>query len=725
MGKAARRKHDDTPAAAVRAAAPRRAPVASAGMPGWLRLVIGPACIVALGWLVLRQQLHHSVPLRRLLRDRSKPDGAAAGAARQLPHALARPDRADLRAQRPPGRHRRVGLPLRQRRRPPRQRAAGLRCWSCGPCACRASPAATGATARALATLVALVFVAHPLQTMAASYLVQRAESLASFFYLVDAAALRARVALDAPAARAAPAWSPRRCSRPCSASLSKETVATVPVAVLLYWFCFLPRRARRIAAALAGAAGAARCCRSPTAVAGAPLPDARAGADDRSPGRAPGCTSPPPASSVEGVAPVALPAHPVRRRPLVPAPLPAADGAGASTTAGRLSTRRGAPTCCCRSRSCWRSPAAAVLAFRRYRLATFCLGWVFITLAPTSSIIPLRDAAFEHRMYLPIVGLAWLTDRRRLRPARLRWRARSRQAAAPAVARRRRRRPGCGSRLLGAATMQRNAVFARPLPPRRRQRAPRRRATGARSTTTARRCCSAARLDEAVARLRGSACASTPSRARPRIAARQPLPAAAARSTTPSACSSRRRSMPEESVVAAALQNLAYVYQTRGDHDRAEAALLRVTQLKPQWTSVQRQLAGIYSRKENWIAAANYLQRRDQGRSAPAQPGRGAGGGRQLQGGHPLRRPAPVRRRDEPVRPGARLRFERCGAPAATSPTSPPLPATGRAPRPRSSASNASTRATRGRRPPSAGCRRACPFSHLRRRKIRPGVDL
>ena len=37
---------------------------------------------------------------------------------------------------------------------------------------------------RDLATLIALVFVAHPLQTMAASYLIQRAESLSAMFYL-------------------------------------------------------------------------------------------------------------------------------------------------------------------------------------------------------------------------------------------------------------------------------------------------------------------------------------------------------------------------------------------------------------------------------------------------------------------------------------------------------------------------------------------------------------
>jgi tetratricopeptide (TPR) repeat protein len=61
----------------------------------------------------------------------------------------------------------------------------------------------------------------------------------------------------------------------------------------------------------------------------------------------------------------------------------------------------------------------------------------------------------------------------------------------------------------------------------------------------------------------------------------------------------------PEESVVAAAEQNLAVVYQTRGDLDRAEKALLRSLALKPQWTSAQRQLAGVYSRKELWLLAA------------------------------------------------------------------------------------------------------------------------
>jgi tetratricopeptide (TPR) repeat protein len=35
-----------------------------------------------------------------------------------------------------------------------------------------------------------------------------------------------------------------------------------------------------------------------------------------------------------------------------------------------------------------------------------FPLAWVFVILAPTSSVMPLADAAFEHRMYLPLAGV-------------------------------------------------------------------------------------------------------------------------------------------------------------------------------------------------------------------------------------------------------------------------------------------------------------------------------
>ncbi|MCM8794883.1 MAG: tetratricopeptide repeat protein [Candidatus Omnitrophica bacterium] len=48
---------------------------------------------------------------------------------------------------------------------------------------------------------------------------------------------------------------------------------------------------------------------------------------------------------------------------------------------------------------------AVTVLLFRRRNWAGFWAAWFFLTLAPTSSVIPLADAAFEHRMYLPLIG--------------------------------------------------------------------------------------------------------------------------------------------------------------------------------------------------------------------------------------------------------------------------------------------------------------------------------
>jgi protein O-mannosyl-transferase len=51
------------------------------------------------------------------------------------------------------------------------------------------------------------------------------------------------------------------------------------------------------------------------------------------------------------------------------------------------------------------------VLAFAvRRRLPLVALGvvWCLVALMPESSVIPIRDAMVEHRMYLPMVGLAW-----------------------------------------------------------------------------------------------------------------------------------------------------------------------------------------------------------------------------------------------------------------------------------------------------------------------------
>jgi len=46
---------------------------------------------------------------------------------------------------------------------------------------------------------------------------------------------------------------------------------------------------------------------------------------------------------------------------------------------------------------------------FSKYRLISFSIFWFFITLLPESSILPQEDVIFEHRLYLPLVGFCIL----------------------------------------------------------------------------------------------------------------------------------------------------------------------------------------------------------------------------------------------------------------------------------------------------------------------------
>jgi Tfp pilus assembly protein PilF len=48
---------------------------------------------------------------------------------------------------------------------------------------------------------------------------------------------------------------------------------------------------------------------------------------------------------------------------------------------------------------------ALGILAFKKYRLVSFGVVWFFLTLSVESSIIPIRDVIVEHRVYLPSVG--------------------------------------------------------------------------------------------------------------------------------------------------------------------------------------------------------------------------------------------------------------------------------------------------------------------------------
>ena len=48
-----------------------------------------------------------------------------------------------------------------------------------------------------------------------------------------------------------------------------------------------------------------------------------------------------------------------------------------------------------------------AIVAYRQYRILSFGIICFFLTLAPTSSIIPIKDVIYEHRMYLAVGFLA------------------------------------------------------------------------------------------------------------------------------------------------------------------------------------------------------------------------------------------------------------------------------------------------------------------------------
>lgn len=50
---------------------------------------------------------------------------------------------------------------------------------------------------------------------------------------------------------------------------------------------------------------------------------------------------------------------------------------------------------------------AVGVFFLKRNRLISFSVFWFFLTLSVESSIIPIRDVIFEHRMYLPLAGCA------------------------------------------------------------------------------------------------------------------------------------------------------------------------------------------------------------------------------------------------------------------------------------------------------------------------------
>ncbi len=242
-----------------------------------------------------------------------------------------------------------------------------------------------------LALAAALLWVVHPLQTESVTYVIQRSESLMGLCYLLTVYCV-VRGAETSPGRW----WYAAAVASCALGMLSKEVMCTAPVLVLFYDRTFLAPSfgqvlRRRWALYLGLAATWGLLSGTVLTVLGTSAP--------------PGA-NPTVGFGVKGVTPAAyalsqpgIIVHYLRLT-FWPEALcldygwPPADTAGAVLGPGL-------------------ALAALLVAtlwalYRRPRLG-YCGAWFFLILAPTSSVVPVADLAFEHRMYLSLAAVAVL----------------------------------------------------------------------------------------------------------------------------------------------------------------------------------------------------------------------------------------------------------------------------------------------------------------------------
>jgi protein O-mannosyl-transferase len=260
-----------------------------------------------------------------------------------------------------------------------------------------------------VAFLAGLLFVAHPLQTQAVTYLVQRFASLAAMLYLLSLTSyIRARLIQQERGSRspAAGAWFLAALVSAILAVKSKETSFTLPLAVMMYEFLFFTRNLKKKAALLGLASvagvGALLWYRLPGGSLGAVLSRLDAATRVSSD-----------ASRLDYLATqcrvlvsyLRLLLFPVGQRLDYDYPLSRSffEPAVLLSAALLVALFAGAVY------ALYRSGKAGVPgqeATAQLRVIAFGIFWFFITLSIESSIIPIADVIFEHRMYLPSAGL-------------------------------------------------------------------------------------------------------------------------------------------------------------------------------------------------------------------------------------------------------------------------------------------------------------------------------
>ncbi|MDD5692513.1 MAG: tetratricopeptide repeat protein [Candidatus Omnitrophica bacterium] len=239
-----------------------------------------------------------------------------------------------------------------------------------------------------LALLVALVFLAHPLQTESVTYIYQRVTSLAGFFYILSLA-LYAKSRLLQLNAQSPGGWIWFYLSSlviGSAAMFTKENTVTLPFMIILYEACFFGNKDHSVRKYAA------------------------------------------PFLLLLPVIPIALFfSHPMWKVDIVRMVSNPVTGIQYFLTQTRVlltymrllffPLNQNIDYDYSISRTLLEMPVliscAAILitifiaikTFSKYRLISFAIFWFFITLLAESSIIPISDVIFEHRLYLPMVG--------------------------------------------------------------------------------------------------------------------------------------------------------------------------------------------------------------------------------------------------------------------------------------------------------------------------------
>lgn len=252
-----------------------------------------------------------------------------------------------------------------------------------------------------IALLCALVFVSHPVQTQAVTYVIQRFASLATLFYLLALALyIRSRLTQSDLTRYATYILSVLSA---LAAMKTKEIAFTLPVVITLYEFFFLKGSIRTRLA-----------CLAPFALTLLVIPMSHVGGFDSTSD----LTRIDAAMKVAGSTAISRWQYLITQsRVLVTyirlLLLPVNQNIDYDYPVYETFF---APEVCVSAVFVLSLFALGIYLYRRWatdkthngrrvRLVSFGIIWFFVTLSVESSIIPIRDVIFEHRLYLPSVG--------------------------------------------------------------------------------------------------------------------------------------------------------------------------------------------------------------------------------------------------------------------------------------------------------------------------------